>query len=89
MGSASWCPDKHDRQTVHRVIYDELCLGRVLESSRRDYLRIIDSLAAAGADAVIEGCTEITLLVKPPHTQVTLFDTTAIHAEEAVMEALR
>jgi aspartate racemase len=80
-------PDESDRQTVHRVIYEELCLGKINESSRQQYLQIIDKLAASGAEAVIEGCTEITLLVQQQHTAVRLFDTTAIHAEQAVVQA--
>jgi aspartate racemase len=82
-------PDEAERERVHRVIYDELCRGDIRAASRDDYLRIIDGLVARGADAVIEGCTEIGMLVKPAHTPVTLFDTTAIHAAEAVSEALR
>jgi aspartate racemase len=74
---------------VHRVIYDELCLGNVRDESRGEFLRIIADLGAAGAQGVIEGCTEIAMLVQQKHTDVTLFDTTAIHAEEAVVEALR
>lgn len=82
-------PGEPERERVHRVIYDELCVGDIRASSRDDYLRIIDGLAARGAGAVIEGCTEIGMLVKPAHTPVALFDTTAIHAAEAVSEALR
>lgn len=82
-------PGGEDREIVHRVIYGELCLGRVLEDSRKEYLRIIDGLAAAGAQGVIEGCTEIVMLVQQEHTQVPLFDTTAIHALEAVALALQ
>lgn len=82
-------PGGEDREIVHRVIYEELCLGRVLEDSRKEYLRIIDGLAAAGAQGVIEGCTEIAMLVQQDHTQVPLFDTTAIHALEAVALALQ
>lgn len=82
-------PDVADREIVHRVIYDELCLGTVREESRAEYLRIMDQLHAAGAEGVIEGCTEIVMLVQQQHTQIPLFDTTAIHAQEAVAEALR
>ncbi len=81
-------PGADDRAIIHRVIYEELCLGQVLDSSRAEYLRIIDDLVARGAGGVIEGCTEITLLVDDSHTDVPLFDTTAIHAEEAVRLAL-
>ena len=82
-------PSEEDREIVHRVIYQELCLGEVRESSRTEYLRIIEQLHAAGAEGVIEGCTEIVMLVQQQHTQVPLFDTTAIHAQEAVAEALK
>ncbi len=81
-------PDKADRETVHRVIYEELCLGVVRDASRAAYLRIIDDLGARGAECVIEGCTEIVMLVGPEHTTMPLFDTTAIHAEAAVQAAL-
>ena len=82
-------PPAEDRELVHRVIYDELCLGDVHDGSRDGFLRIIGELAGRGAQGVIEGCTEIVMLVQQEHTEVPLFDTTAIHAEEAVREALR
>lgn len=82
-------PSKEDREIVHRIIYEELCLGDVRESSRKEYLRIIEQLHAAGAEGVVEGCTEIVMLVQQQHTRVPLFDTTAIHAQEAVAEALK
>lgn len=81
-------PEKHDRDLVHRVIYEELCLGKITPRSRAEYLRIIDTMAAAGAEGVILGCTEIGLLVNQTDTQVRLFDTTAIHAAKAVEYAL-
>jgi aspartate racemase len=81
-------PDEKDRALVHRVIYEELCLGRVNPESRRAFLRIIDALHERGAEAVIEGCTEIGLLVGQEHTAVPLFDTTRIHASQAVAAAL-
>lgn len=81
-------PSEADRQIVHDIIYNELCLGEVNPSSRAEYLRIIESLKTQGAQAVIEGCTEIVMLVKQEHTDMLLFDTTAIHAEEAVKLAL-
>jgi aspartate racemase len=81
-------PPKLDRDIVHNVIYDELVLGQVKDSSRAEYLRIIDDLQQRGAQGVIEGCTEIVMLVQQRHTDVPLFDTTAIHAEEAVLQAL-
>ena len=82
-------PPEEDREIVHRVIYDELCRGEVRDDSRAEFLRIIDDLAARGAQGVIEGCTEIVMLVQQTHTDVPLFDTTSIHALEAVAEALR
>jgi aspartate racemase len=82
-------PSDADRDIVHRVIYEELCLGQVKAESRDEYLRIIDDLSQRGAEAVIAGCTEIGLLVKQEHTTVPLFDTTVIHAQQAVVEALK
>ncbi len=82
-------PPDEDRAFVHRTIYEELCLGKVLDSSRQEYLRIIDQLHDEGAQGVIEGCTEIVMLVQQQHTRVPLFDTTAIHARQAVAEALK
>ncbi|MBT8081874.1 MAG: aspartate/glutamate racemase family protein [Gammaproteobacteria bacterium] len=77
-------PDAGDRQLVHRVIYEELCLGETKPSSKAEYLRIIDGLATNGAEAVILGCTEIGMLVRQADTSVRLLDTTAIHAAKAV-----
>jgi len=81
-------PDHHDRHIVHQVIYRELCLGKIEDGSRSEYLRIIRSLADQGAEAVILGCTEISLLIQQTHTHIPLFDTTRIHAEKAVDLAL-
>ena len=81
-------PDEEDRRTVHRVIYDELVQGRVEVKSRDAYRQIIARLVARGAQAVILGCTEIMLLVRPEDSAVPLFDTTAIHADAAVERAL-
>lgn len=81
-------PEADDRALVHRVIYEELCLGRINPDSRQEFLRIIDALQSSGAEAVIEGCTEIGLLVRQEHTDVPLFDTTRIHATQAVAQAL-
>ena len=77
-------PNEDDRQIVHRIIYQELCLGKIESNSKAEYLRIIDTLAAQGAEAVILGCTEIGMLVNQTDTDVRLLDTTAIHAEKAV-----
>lgn len=82
-------PGAADRDLVHRVIYEELCMGKVDAASRQEFLRIIDDLEAAGAGGVIEGCTEITMLIQQVHTDMPLFDTTSIHAWAAVAEALR
>ncbi|MFM5383678.1 aspartate/glutamate racemase family protein [Aeromonas veronii] len=87
-GLAVLVPDEAERERVHRIIYDELCLGEIRESSRAEYLAIIEGLAAAGAEAVILGCTEIALLVGDARAAVPLYDTTAIHAEAAVTLAL-
>jgi aspartate racemase len=73
-------PSSEDRETVHRVVFEELCLGKILPESRNAYRRIIGALAAQGAQAIILGCTEISMLITQHHTQVPLFDTTAIHA---------
>ncbi|MCZ0751950.1 aspartate/glutamate racemase family protein [Aeromonas enteropelogenes] len=81
-------PPEPQRERVHRIIYDELCLGQIREPSRAEYLAIIEGLAAAGAEAVILGCTEIALLVGEAKAAVPLYDTTAIHAEAAVTLAL-
>ncbi|WP_332855563.1 aspartate/glutamate racemase family protein [Duganella sp. S19_KUP01_CR8] len=81
-------PDQHDRDIVHRIIYEELCLGRIVDASRDEYRRIIAGLVAQGAQAIILGCTEISLLVAQPDADVPLFDTTAIHARKAAEWAL-
>lgn len=81
-------PSEVDRQIVHRVIYEELVLGNVQEESRNAYLRIMRQMQEEGAEGIIEGCTEIVLLVQQEHTDIPLFDTTAIHAEAAVAKAL-
>ncbi|MBW3761904.1 aspartate/glutamate racemase family protein [Aeromonas jandaei] len=81
-------PAEAERERVHRIIYDELCLGEIRDASRAEYLAIIAGLAAAGAEAVILGCTEIALLVGEAQAAVPLYDTTAIHAEAAVTLAL-
>jgi aspartate racemase len=81
-------PNEPDREIVHRIIYQELCLGITTSNSKDEYLRIIDSLADQGAEAVILACTEIGMLVTQADTNVTLFDTTAIHAAKAVEFAM-
>lgn len=81
-------PDGDDMSKVHNIIYNELCAGLIRDESREIYLTIIDKLSEQGAEAVILGCTEIALLVEQIHTKVPLFDTTRIHAEQAVKLAL-
>ena len=81
-------PDAPQRAEVHRVIYEELCQGEIQAASRETYLAVINSLAEQGAQAVILGCTEIGLLIKQTDTPVPLYDTTAIHAAQAVNQAL-
>lgn len=77
-------PGAEGRADIHRIIYDELCRNVILDESRDRYRRVMADLAARGAQAIILGCTEITLLVGQADASVPLFDTTAIHAEEAV-----
>ncbi|WP_455846008.1 aspartate/glutamate racemase family protein [Pantoea agglomerans] len=81
-------PDAAGRKVVHDIIYQELCLGVIRDESRAQYRRIIAELVEQGAEAIILGCTEITLLVKAEDASVPLFDTTLIHAEDAVKLAL-
>ncbi len=81
-------PDADQRADIHRIIYDELCQGQIHPASRTRYLDIIADLQRQGAKAIILGCTEIALLVEPEHTDIRLYDTTAIHAEAAVRIAL-
>lgn len=81
-------PDEPDREVIHRVIYEELCLGKVVEASRIQYRRIIKQLVESGAEAVILGCTEISMLVQPNDSTVPLFDTTSIHARKSAELAI-
>ena len=81
-------PEQGERDAIHRIIYEELCQGRIEEVSRQRYLTIINSLYAQGAQAVILGCTEIAMLVGQEDTTVPLYDTTALHTKKAVAWAL-
>jgi aspartate racemase len=83
-------PNKKDRGIIHKVIYQELCLGETKSSSKAEYLRIINSLANEGAEGVILGCTEIGMLVNESdtNTNITLYDTTSIHAAKAVEHSI-
>jgi aspartate racemase len=81
-------PEADDRALVHRVIYDELCVGVVRDDSREEYRRVVARLVERGAEAILLGCTEIELLVGPEDASVPTFDTTRLHAERAVDLAL-
>ena len=82
-------PSEADRNRVHTIIYDELCKWILTPESKTTYLRIIETLVHNGAEAVILWCTEISLLVQQGDISIPLFDTTRIHAESAVIEALK
>lgn len=82
-------PDEEDRQIVHDIIYNELCLGQIKDESRDKYIKIIDKLERQGAQGVILGCTEIPLLIKDNHVNIPVFDTTTIHGKAAVEYALK
>lgn len=82
-------PEAEERQIVHKIIYEELCQGIIKEDSREYYRMAIQNLVKAGAEAIILGCTEITLLVGQEDSAVPVFDTTAIHALAAVKYALK
>ena len=82
-------PEAEEREEVHRIIYEELCAGVVRDSSRQIYQRAIANLAVRGAQAVVLGCTEITLLIQPAHSTLPVLDTTALHARAAVDFALQ
>ncbi|MBT4398642.1 MAG: aspartate/glutamate racemase family protein, partial [Bacteroidetes bacterium] len=81
-------PDDTDMDTIHRIIYKELCLGTILKDSKTEYLRIIEKLIDQGAEGIILGCTEIPLLVKQKDVSVPILDTTQLHAEAAVEFAI-
>ena len=81
-------PSEDDREIIHRIIFDELCLGYIRGSSREEYRRIMASLADEGAEAIILGCTEISLLVDSTDSRVPLFDTMTLHARRAAERAL-
>ncbi len=87
-GLAVLTPPKADRDRVHQIIYQELCLGQVHDASRQAYLRVIADLGAQGAQAIILGCTEIAMLIQPEECQLPLFDTTALHARSAAHWAM-
>lgn len=80
-------PSVEDRAIVHRIIYEELCLGMITEESKKEYIRIINALVQQGCEAIILGCTEIGLLVEQKDVSVPLYDTADIHAKAAVQMA--
>ncbi|MGB7402055.1 MAG: aspartate/glutamate racemase family protein [Arcobacter sp.] len=81
-------PNEEDIKIIHKIIYEELCLGIVNDDSRKEYLKIIEKLVANGAEGIILGCTEICMLISSKDTDIKLYDTTKIHAIEAVNLAL-
>ncbi|WP_304181623.1 aspartate/glutamate racemase family protein [Leptotrichia trevisanii] len=81
-------PDKNDIEIINKVIYDELCLGTINSNSKKKFLEIVDKLRSKGAEGIILGCTEIGLLIKNEDTDVPLFDTAVIHAEEAALYSI-
>ena len=82
-------PDKNDIETINEVIYDELCLGTINSDSKKKFLEIVDKLRNKGAEGIILGCTEIGLLIKNEDTDVPLFDTAIIHAEQAAIYSIK
>ena len=82
-------PDKNDIEIINEVIYDELCLGTINSDSKKKFLEIVDKLRSKGAEGIILGCTEIGLLIKNADTDVPLFDTAIIHAEQAAMYSIK
>ena len=82
-------PDKNDIEIINEVIYDELCLGTINFNSKKKFLEIVDKLRSKGAEGIILGCTEIGLLIKNEDTDVPLFDTAIIHAEQAAMYSIK
>ena len=82
-------PDKNDIEIINEVIYDELCLGTINSDSKKKFLEIVDKLRSKGAEGIILGCTEIGLLIKNADTDVSLFDTAIIHAEQAAIYSIK
>ena len=82
-------PDKNDIEIINEVIYDELCLGTINSDSKKKFLEIVDKLRSKGAEGIILGCTEIGLLINKTDTDVPLFDTAIIHAEQAAMYSIK
>jgi len=81
-------PELENRREIDNIIYQELCVGRFLDESRRKLSTMMKSLARSGANAILLGCTELGMLVKPEDSPVPMFDTTVLHAERAVAQSL-
>ena len=81
-------PDTDDIELVNSVIYDELCVGKIKDSSRKEYVRIINDMKQEGAEGVILGCTEIGLLIKQSDSSLPVFDTTEIHGKVAALKSI-
>jgi aspartate racemase len=82
-------PEDKERQDIHDILYNELCLGEIKELSKRKFQSIIQNLVQGGAQGVILGCTEIPLIVRQEDYEIPLYDTTALHARAAVDFALQ
>jgi len=87
-GLETLIPDEADRALMHQIIYDELCVGRVTETSRAAFVDVAQRLAAKGADCLVLGCTEVGMLLDERNAPLPIFDTTLIHADAAVSFAL-
>ena len=87
-GVEALVPGEEERAMIHQIIYDELCQGEIKDSSRRACIDIINGLMGKGAEGIVLGCTELPLLIRPGDINVPLFDTTRLHAEEAIKMAL-
>lgn len=81
-------PSEEDKAYIVKVIFDELTFGKLLEESRKGYLKIIDKLVAQGAEGIVLGCTEIPLLIRQEDTEIKVFDTATVHAEKALQYAI-
>ncbi|MBT2653659.1 amino acid racemase [Bacillus sp. ISL-18] len=87
-GIKVFIPDKEEIELINEIIYQELCLGKIKQTSKEYYKKVIKDLVDKGAEGIILGCTEIGLLVEPEDSEVPIFDTTVIHAMESVKKAI-
>ncbi|MGO3603442.1 MAG: aspartate/glutamate racemase family protein [Enterococcus malodoratus] len=83
-----WIPTEEDIETVNQIIFDELCHGKILSESKAKFIAVIEQAVKAGAEGVILGCTEIGLLIQQMDVTIPVFDTTEIHSQKAVEQAL-